>query len=208
MRVWATFSKFEKDIWDLKGREEDLKEDAKEKKQWYDGMVDEPSEDNAGIIEILCEYNNARHKLEQWRDVNALNISEMQDECKTQPGELKALCATVINEYSTKCLQDDFKDGLKAMYHTSDEDGDHRAQNPQVTTLPDDFETDVHCISSNDYLKIQGIQPKSDGPPSTVQKLKIHIYLIFECLSTRLLPVSGLALLYHLLAIQVTCWTM
>ena len=107
-------------------------------------------------------------KLADWNEEHFSSINQMQAECEVKQRQLKTLCAIVRNEYSTKCLQTDFRAGLKDLYRRSDdEDGDGSQQEQTEVALPDDFNMDVYCISSNDYLKVQGIKPKSDGAPNT-----------------------------------------
>ena len=70
------------------------------------------------------------------------------------------------NEYSKRCLQEDFKSGLKELYRKDDdEDGD--ANNEANAAVPEEFLLDVFCISANDYLKVMNIKPRRDGPPNT-----------------------------------------
>jgi hypothetical protein len=54
----------------------------------------------------------------------------------------------------------------------SDSNGDGDEAGDQTTDLPDDFNMEVFCISSNDYLKLTGIKPDSDGPPNTFKNLR------------------------------------
>lgn len=180
--ISSQISQLEKEIGDLREEEEDLRADEEEKGQLILDMTDgnsseDSDEDDISIdmdklAELQSKHEKASQKLEKWIGENLQHINEMEGKCKSLQSELKTLCATVRNEYSTKCLQDDFKDGLKSLYRSSDEeDGDSRPQqDPPTTALPEDFEMDVHCISSNDYLKIQGIKPQSDGPPNTFSK--------------------------------------
>lgn len=70
------------------------------------------------------------------------------------------------NEYSKRCLQEDFKSGIKELYRKDDED-DGDAANETSTTIADEFGLDVFCISANDYLKVMNIKPRRDGPPNT-----------------------------------------
>lgn len=74
---------------------------------------------------------------------------------------LKSMAAAVRNEYSTECLQNDFKAGLEELINSND-DGEYNA-----VPLPNDYELEVHCICSNDYLKIQGIKSATDGKAGT-----------------------------------------
>ncbi|KAL3911926.1 MAG: hypothetical protein SGILL_007090, partial [Bacillariaceae sp.] len=80
---------------------------------------------------------------------------------ETKQRLLKAKASSVRNEYSTECLQKDFKAGLEELIN-GDDDEDRNA-----TPLPDDYELEVHCICSNDYLKLQGIKSATDGKAGT-----------------------------------------
>jgi len=108
-------------------------------------------------------------KLSDWREAHKGYVDEMQMKCETAQRSLKTLCAQVRNEYSTKCLQSDFRAGLEELYRESrgTEENQDNNTSSEPTALPGDFELDVFCISSNDYLKIQGIKPKSDGASNT-----------------------------------------
>ena len=159
--------KLEKKIGDLREAEEDLKNDYEYRKHLYEDIDDQSDLDTEHTVKQFREESvKALRKLEQWRDENSVSIIEMQEQCQLEQRELKTLCAIVRNEYSTKCLQDDFKEGLKALYRRNDE-GENSGPD---TVLPEEFEMDVHCISSNDYLKINHIKPQSDGPPSTFSR--------------------------------------
>jgi hypothetical protein len=76
--------------------------------------------------------------------------------------------------HCTKCLQknelqEDFRAGLDELLRGSNSDGESAAVDAdrQLELIPDDFQMDVFCINSNDYLKIKGIKPGSDGPLNT-----------------------------------------
>ena len=75
------------------------------------------------------------------------------------------------NEYSTARLQADFRAGLEEMYRADDDasaDDDAAADDqPSRSSVPEGLNMDVFCISANDFLKVQGIKPASDGPPAT-----------------------------------------
>ncbi len=168
-------SQLEKEIGDLREEEEDLKGDEEEKRLLLEDVTEKINDNMINMEEFTTaqkEVEQAHKKLEEWKNNNLVRITEMLDHCKSLQSDLKTLCAIVRNEYRTKCLQNDFKDGLKSLYRTGEEDGESvvRDQNPTATALPEDFKMDVHCISSNDYLKIQGIKPQSDGPLSTFSK--------------------------------------
>jgi len=73
------------------------------------------------------------------------------------------MCAIVRNEYSTSCLQADFRAGLKELYRKDDDD-DNGTQADK--DLPDFEDMSVFCISANDYLKVMKIKTSRDGPTS------------------------------------------
>lgn len=75
------------------------------------------------------------------------------------------MCAIVRNEYSKKCLQEDFRSGLKDLYRKDDDD-DGGGDVDVNAALPEDFKMEVFGISANDYLKLMKIKPSRDGPPS------------------------------------------
>lgn len=105
-------------------------------------------------------------KLDDFRKANKEKVEAMETKSLAVQKRLKAMSALVRNEYSTKCLQEDFRAGLEEMTKPADEMQDGTTENPPPP-LPDDFELQVHCVASNDYLKIQKIKPTSDGPPNT-----------------------------------------
>jgi hypothetical protein len=107
--------------------------------------------------------------LDSWREGNKEKMQKMAEQSREMQRELKAMCAIVRNEYSTACLQEDFRAGLKELTRRPDEE-DADTSDTGSPPIPDDFEMDVYCISANDHLKIQGIKPSSDGPPSCFTK--------------------------------------
>ena len=55
------------------------------------------------------------------------------------------------------------------MYRDSrgnDDDNDGEEERNDEITIPDNMSLPVFCISANDYLKVTGIKPSSDGPPN------------------------------------------
>jgi len=121
------------------------------------------------VVRAPESYMQKIKELKERQDENVDHIKSKQHECKSFQIKLKTLCAIVRNEYSTKCLQEDFKEGLKALSVTNVEEDDFDA-NHDNKAIPDDFTMPVHCISSNDYLKMQGIKSSSDGLPATFLK--------------------------------------
>ena len=114
------------------------------------------------IAEQEKKVEETNHALSLWGDLHNAEIGMLDKKCSSLQRRLKAICAKVRNEYSTKCLQEDFIAGLKEMYRDA-QDGPE--ENNEVT-VPDNVSLPVFCISANDYLKITGIKPSSDGPPN------------------------------------------
>jgi len=102
-----------------------------------------------------------KQALSSWKSTHNGNIDALTINCSKLQRKLKVMCAKVRNEYSTKCLQEDFNTGLREVYsnaHETYEDDKNEIAIPTEISLP------VFCISANDYLKITGIKPSSDGP--------------------------------------------
>ena len=143
------------------------------------------SDDNDGDVRVDLEAlkksvdekteaaNQAALLLTSWQAEHKEKMQRMQDNIRTLQRRLKAICATVRNEYSTASLQEDFRAGLKELCRKPDEEEAEGGQESLTSTpLPEDFTMDVFCISANDYLKIEGIKPSSDGPPNTFSKVR------------------------------------
>ena len=79
----------------------------------------------------------------------------------------KQMCAIVRNEYSTSCLQADFRAGLKELYRKDDDDDDGTQADKD---LPDFEDMSVFCISANDYLKVMKIKTR-----------KVCISIVLSC---------------------------
>jgi hypothetical protein len=187
----------DRELADLVQEEEDLKMSWEEAKQWASDSEEELEEakkekaqdildDNDDGVEVdvdidLLEGLQATFdqrraatslallELGSWREGNKENMQKMAEQSREMQRELKAMCAMVRNEYSTTCLQEDFRAGLKELTRRPDEE-DADASDTGSPPIPDDFKMDVYCISANDHLKIQGIKPSSDGPPSCFTK--------------------------------------
>jgi len=115
----------------------------------------------------------AMQELEDWRKGNIAETQKLSKKTLKYQRRLKALCAKVRNEYSKTCLQEDFRAGIDELVRGTDgEDAESGREGiAQLTPIPEDFQMDVFCISANDYLKLQGIKPSSDGPPNTFSKV-------------------------------------
>jgi hypothetical protein len=118
------------------------------------------------LSEKSKENSVALKRLHWWDRKKKEKIVDMKEKIRIRQRRLKALCAIVRNEYSKACLQADFRAGLQELCRTDDADGAPENNTPEIP-LPNDFEMDVFCISANDYLKISGIKPFSDGLANT-----------------------------------------
>jgi hypothetical protein len=123
------------------------------------------------IQQLTDAKDRALRRLNKWKEENLEKRDALRTRAYKLQRKLKGKCAIVRNEYSKTCLQDDFRAGLEEILKPDDEDAPTQIQSP--TPIPVDYQMDVYCISSNDYLKIQGIKPKTDGPPSTFQ-IEMH----------------------------------
>jgi hypothetical protein len=175
----------DRELFELQQEEEDLKSacdeaaslvadlKATEKERDGDSIREAfPIEDSDGsddlerekLLEEASERaETARRELDVWRNKSAPRREKLGRKNHKSHRQLKAICAKVRNEYSTRCLKEDFINGLKDLYRN--DDGETEAKRGQVPLL-DDLELNVFCISANDYLKIQGIKATSDGPPN------------------------------------------
>jgi Dynamin family len=175
---------------ELNQTEEDLEEELVEIKanikelgkcmrecQGEDSSRDSDSEDEdpgkeLKSLEELLEKENVllkalSLKIKAVRD----KVKDLDHEYRSRHRCLKALAATVRNEYSTQCLQEDFKAGLEELIRKPDneemDDSCDVTDDQAPPPLPHDFQLEVHCISSNDYMKLLHLKTRSDGPPST-----------------------------------------
>jgi hypothetical protein len=157
----------------------DAKEELVEEQK---GSDDDDTEVNVEVLEQLQKYANEKEeaatqaliRLKSWQAEQQETMQRMQDNTRKLQRRLKSVCATVRSEYSTSCLQEDFRAGLKELCRKPDEEEAEGIQDNVTTNtpLPEDFNMDVYCISANDYLKIEGIKPSSDGPPNTFSKAR------------------------------------
>ena len=154
--------------------EQDLKEAAK------DGAADNDEDDDifiddsdrlekqqADLLEKRKLAAEAKQELKAWRKDHAEEIQQVTAKTRKLQQRLKAICAIVRNEYSKTCLQEDFRAGLEELTRNDgEENGNGQQGDAQFAPIPDDFQMDVFCCSANDFLKIKGIKPSSDGPPN------------------------------------------
>jgi hypothetical protein len=170
----SIMNKFSNEEETLKDKWEDAEFLASEKNEELIELQDECDDDSEEVVRAKQYLEKARthadnmmHELSTWKEKHLTEMEQTQFACAVEQRKLKTLCALVRNEYSTKQLQLDFRAGLKELYRKSNDEVESDGEERSTTALPDDFNMDVYCISSNDYLKIQGIKPKSDGPPTT-----------------------------------------
>jgi hypothetical protein len=189
---WEKMESLSEEISDLEKKqnnqlqeEEDLKMEREDATHaWKDAKAEllEASKDDGGDVDIEAleelkeAFQEAKQtkkavldKIKEWRDANLKPIKQGKAQCHRLQMQLKAICATVRNEYSKTCLQDDFRQGLKELYRKDDDEdgGNGEAEATTVMPLSEDFDMDVFCISSNDYLKVMGIKPSTDGTANT-----------------------------------------
>ena len=179
-------SDYERQLNPLLAAEEDLEEQVEDAKQQYKEAMEDlreaqedaddafEDEDETGLFDNLkavivdkkSTFIQAKQALSSWREEHSPTIESIQGKCDRQQKKLKAMCAIVRNEYSTSCLQADFKSGLKELYRKDDDDDGLQSNNSDDAeeALPDDFNMDVFCISANDYLKVMKIKTSRDGP--------------------------------------------
>jgi chromosome segregation ATPase len=116
--------------------------------------------DENTIQELLQQVSNqtktvgkTTQALLLWRDAHTHKIHRLTSNCSKLQRRLKGICAKVRNEYSTKCLQEDFITGLKEIYRDEQELSEGGENN---VAIRDDISLPVFCISANDYLKLTG----------------------------------------------------
>ena len=113
-------------------------------------MIQELRDQVSDQMKLVEETERA---FSSWRGVHNGKINTLGLNCNKLQRRLKAMCAKVRNEYSTKCLQEDFITGLKEMYR--DAQGGSEDEENDVA-IPNDVSLPVFCISANDYLKVTG----------------------------------------------------
>jgi len=155
---------------DAERREVPPKDVDEDKQQLDDQLTDEKK-----------AVQNAEHALSLWRKSHNKQKTLFTKSCSKLQKKLKAICAKVRNEYSTKCLEDDFITGLKEMYEDANET---LADETKERATPKDVSLPVFCISANDYLKLTAIKSSSDGRPNCffsakdtqIERLREHVY--------------------------------
>ncbi|CAB9497382.1 nuclear GTPase, germinal center associated [Seminavis robusta] len=172
----------EKKLSELHEERERFKDETDELEEWIMERENDSSDsDIEGDNNLCSEDGGSAEELEQAKDKLKRNEESMkaleakaknlEDEIAVLQRRLKATAAGVRNEYSKNSLQSDFKAGLEQLCRQPDEEemdeSDSTEPDNVAPPLPDDYQLEVHCISSNDYLKIQGLKPRSDGAPST-----------------------------------------
>ena len=184
---WEKMNDLSSDIGDWEKRindklqiEDDLKFDFEEaaqglkeaQEELHDAKRDDEDTDDENVEELRSAVTeakktraDAREKVRKFRAEGMRTLEADRAACNKLQRKLKTICARVRNEYSTRCLREDFKAGLEQLYNEGE--AENQNSNAQQTALPEDFNMDVFCISANDYLKLMRIKPSSDGPPNT-----------------------------------------
>jgi len=138
-------------------------DDVLEEKVYDENMIQELKD---LIADQSKKVDDTKLDLSSWMSLHSDKIAELNSNSNRLQRRLKAMCAKVRNEYSTKCLKEDFVAGLKEIYRDSRDGGDAGDDENNDIAIPDNMSLPVFCISANDYLKCTGIKPISDGPPS------------------------------------------
>lgn len=147
-----------------KDAKEELEEEQKESMEVDDG---EEAEVDVELLEQLQKTVDEKAEaakqalvlLKSWQAQHQEQMQRMQDAIRKLQRRLKAICATVRNEYSTSCLQEDFRAGLKELCRKPDDEEAEGLQQENATTntpLPDDFNMDVYCISGKFGIFLRG----------------------------------------------------
>jgi hypothetical protein len=188
---WEKMEELANSISMIENELNDLKEEEEEEDEEWQGKIDELTEQ---YKEAKADFEDLDGRdADAWYNMHAVvdsqeallqkakqdarsrgkrneqKMAALQDKCERLQKKLKPMCANVRNEYSKSCLQEDFRNGLKALYNNDDEDEGNAAASsnkPQIV-LPEDYNMDVFCISSNDYLKLMGIKSNNDGQANT-----------------------------------------
>jgi len=189
--LYNNISRLEKELNDLALKDEELtavheevhqeleavKEEFQEKTEEMGNDEDEKVDLStleklqAIVDEKSQSVSKASLDLESWRAINKVKIESLNSASQGLQRKLKSICATVRNEYSKVCLQEDFRNGLKELLRGDDDDENTKnVSNGHEMPLTDGFVMPVYCISANDYLKIEGIKPSTDGPPSCFER--------------------------------------
>ena len=131
----------ERDVADLVQEEEDLKINheeadlaAKDANEELAEATKESDDDDIDVgVDFLEELQtsadnkaNAAYQalvlLKAWQEEHKQKMQRMQDDIRKLQRRLKSICATVRNEYSTACRQEDFRAGLKELCRKPDEE--------------------------------------------------------------------------------------
>ena len=119
----------------------DAKEELVEEQKESD---DDDTEVNVEILEQLQKDANEKEeaatqalvRLKAWQAEHQETMQRMQDNTRKLQRRLKSICATVRNEYSTSCLQEDFRAGLKELCRKPDEKEAEGIQDNATTNTP------------------------------------------------------------------------
>ncbi len=170
MEIEQRFYELESQAEDLQAAVIEAEEEANESKKEYLTAKKEADEAWESLFALAKEKRKTartkRQNLQAWKDTYSSEMQEMRETIRTKQRVLKSLCSSVRNEYSTTCLQEDFRLGLKELCRGAEEESNNPVAGAAQLPLPDDFEIDVFANSANDYLKISGVKNQTDGPPN------------------------------------------
>jgi len=167
--------KMKAQIQELEGAEDDEEDDGSDdvkKRQSIQDLEKAFQKKKQHIAAIKSKLKSLRQRFSQ-------ESEKLQQKSQKLQKKLKSIAAVVRNEYSTRCIQDDFIAGLEEMTgerregrETNGTETVEGANEETSSPLPNDFKFQVNCVSANDYLKIQHIKPTSDGPPNTFDNVE------------------------------------
>jgi len=131
---------------------------------------------NKSLLKLQSAAEVAAEVLTKWKGEHSAARKSLSITIARAQRKLKPLCALVRNEYSTTRLQEDFRQGLDELTrgpdveeHEMDMVQEHNNEEV-LPVIPSDFQMKVHCISANDFLKITGVKPATDGRAACFRK--------------------------------------
>lgn len=98
-------------------------------------------------------------------------LKDIKEKKRLAHERICSLVATARNKYSRKRIQEDFRAGHADLVSPNDnedfEEQESAGEEQVMPSLPEGFDLDVFCTSSNDYLKIKDIADNVNGEPRT-----------------------------------------
>jgi hypothetical protein len=150
---------------------------AKKQGKIIDSLVFLPADGKAKQQRIAKERelrSEIKNKLNLEKKKITRPMKRLDSKTSKLQRKLKPIAAAVRNEFSMNRLQADFRAGLEELTGDQNigENGVLDGSDASNRTKLDKCHMKVYCISSNDYLKIQGVKPSSDGGTNTFTRAK------------------------------------